>query len=653
MKKLILFAAVFAIALFANFASALTSIEAPAVDAEGKGILSLVSVSTIAGTGDIFMSITPLTGIDTQHSEKTAVVIAAQKAGVDPEKYNVMFKIDSTAEVVDGPSAGAVLTLATYAEFSGKKMRRDIALTGTIDREGNVGKVGGVFEKAAAVAESKVKNYKIFLVPRGQRIQSGVDLAKYAKEKWDLQVAEVDTIDDVLNYAFNTSEGSEIKVVEKIIPPLKLVEFKTTKEAAQFKEIALNEIAQTKMRLKEAKLSRELIVQVEELIKQAEISLSKGYYYSGANTAFLATITLDEITNANATRREMRDKIKSLKSQIAALNFSNQTEGNLDFVIGAKLRYYWAFQKVKSAEDAIAIGNTAQAAGDLSLADSWLRAATNMNSLAKKNEIGFALPDIYFRDYAAKMIDDAKELGDDGLLDSEGADHLNTAVMIFENADYLAAAFDASFAISYSDAYDFVEESGYAQVVQKLCNANSFEVTCDVFKEKGYKSLWAQLYYAHSLYNYQESNRTRDMATLLNGVKLWKLSEGFEKIEKEAIELAKNPPAISTEITPTATKKGELEVRAEIAAVPENSYRDLIVYSILGLVILLVIYSFAVKRKTNDVGEMPMDKDMLLEKAEQMLLQGKISEKSFEYFKGKYAEVKKPPIGKEKKQGKK
>jgi uncharacterized protein len=184
MNKLFFILAI--VALLANFTLATTSIELPAVDTEGVGILSSASVTATSGTGDVFMSITPLTGIDTQHSEKTAVIVAAKKAKVDPEKFNVLFKIDSSAEVVDGPSAGAALTLITFSEFSGKKMRKDLTLTGTIDKDGKIGKIGGVFEKAQAVAESKLRKYKIFLIPRGQRIQSGVDIAQYAKEKWNL-----------------------------------------------------------------------------------------------------------------------------------------------------------------------------------------------------------------------------------------------------------------------------------------------------------------------------------------------------------------------------------------------------------------------------------------------------------------------------------
>ncbi|MEK6843518.1 MAG: hypothetical protein AABY04_03440, partial [Candidatus Micrarchaeota archaeon] len=120
------------IAIFAliSLAFAQTSMEVPAVDIEGNGLLSTLSVTASPGSGDNFISITPLTGVDTQHSEKIALALAAKKAGVDQKKFDVLFKIESTVEEVDGPSAGAAMALLSYAELTGKRMRRDITITG-------------------------------------------------------------------------------------------------------------------------------------------------------------------------------------------------------------------------------------------------------------------------------------------------------------------------------------------------------------------------------------------------------------------------------------------------------------------------------------------------------------------------------------------
>jgi uncharacterized protein len=624
--------------LLTNFAIALTSIEAAAVDAEGKGILSTISVTATPGEGDIFVSITPLTGIDTQHSEKIAVSVAATIAKVDAKKFNLLFKIESSAEVVDGPSAGAALTLLSYGELTGKKIRNDITITGTIDKEGNVGKIGGVFEKAKAVAESKTHFYKVFMIPRGQRVQSGIDIIKYAAEKWKLQVVEVDNVKDAIKNAFETDEGSVVEVKERAVPELNLIPYKPTDESKLFKEIASGEIREAKDRLRQWKGLDITKASIEEALNLSEKLIAKNYFYSGANTAFIGSVSLDEIAFANMSSREIRGKLKELKTLADNMSFATQTDKNFEWVVGAKLRYHWAKEKLELATDGIAIGAYPQVTSDLAIASSWLRAARKLNAIALQNENGTEMKDIYFRNLASKMIEDAKGLDADGLLDEETKDHLNTAILTFTDADYLAAAFDASFAISYSDALDLVADSGYAEIAQKICKADAFEITCSIFKDKVHDSLWGELYYAHALYNFQESNRTRDMQSVINGVKLLKLSVGFDILKKEALEALKNPSIIEAGPSPIASVEPSREVEVEVVAIPENSYRDLILGSIGAIIVILILYVFVLKHATPET--QLISSKTRVEKAEELLLDGKISDRSFEYFRNKYGKAK-------------
>ncbi|MEK6953678.1 MAG: S16 family serine protease [Candidatus Micrarchaeota archaeon] len=643
-------AGLFAFMFLFAFAAAQTSLDVPAVDAEGKGVLSEISVSSTPGNGDIFVSIVPLTGIDTQHSEKTAVKIASELAGRDTSKLDMLFKIQSSAEVVDGPSAGAALTLLSYAELSKKKMRGDLTLTGSIEPDGSIGKVGGIFEKAKAVANFEGANFKVFLIPRGQRIQSGVDIPKYAKEKWDLQVVEVDSIEDAINFAFNTTEGENVPVVEKIIPPLKLIPFKASGSAGEFGEIAKSEIEGAKKSLQKSDVSPEVREALDESISLSQTLIAKGYYYSAANSAFLTTLTIDELSFVNGSKGELREKLREIKELANNLNFTPQNEGNFEWVIGGKLRFQWASGKLSDADDKIALGNYISAAGDLAVASSWLRASYRMNEFAKAKASGREMKDIYYRDYASNLIEKAKALSDDGLLDSEALDHLDTAIAAFENANYLTAAIDATFPISYSEAYDEMGEKKYRQIVESLCDADSFEATCDIFKDREFYSLWAQLYYAHALYNFQESNRSQDIPSLVNGIKLIKLSEGFELRRNEALKLLDNPPIDSGNGAPidgnlpASTIAPSKQLKVEVVAIPQNSQRDLIVMSIVALVVLLALVAFLVRKKPLDGIQVSGGKISRLERAEEMVLAGKMSERSFEYFKEKYGKEEKTKV---------
>jgi predicted S18 family serine protease len=92
----------------------------------------------------------------------------------------------------DGPSAGAVMTVGFAALFKGDRLRRGIALTGTITRDGTIGPVGGIPDKIRAAAR---EGYRTILIPEGQRHDPRWNIDRLA---WDLnvEVKEVSRIEE-------------------------------------------------------------------------------------------------------------------------------------------------------------------------------------------------------------------------------------------------------------------------------------------------------------------------------------------------------------------------------------------------------------------------------------------------------------------------
>ncbi|MCX6768179.1 MAG: hypothetical protein NTY90_05660 [Candidatus Micrarchaeota archaeon] len=141
-------ALIIALAVLAASSAALSSMPVPAVDTEGKGIVTVISADAIKGhDGGVYVDVEPFVSVETQNSGKVAAKIAAEKAGAKLSDFLVLFRVNTTAEIVDGPSGGAALMLLAYAEFSGKKLRYDLTATGTIELDGSIGKVGGVASK--------------------------------------------------------------------------------------------------------------------------------------------------------------------------------------------------------------------------------------------------------------------------------------------------------------------------------------------------------------------------------------------------------------------------------------------------------------------------------------------------------------------------
>ena len=184
-----------------------------------NGTLINISVETQTGKGRVLVQTTPLMGVVFQDAANTAVFVAQQKTGVLLSGSDTIFSITAEDEIpgVDGPSAGALMTLLTISALNGSTLNQSITLTGTIDNEGHVGAIGGVLEKAKAAKEggktlfllpkenSKLVTYNYVKKQYGgltllKRVPEVIDAKEYIEENVGIEVEYVDNIDDVLEY---------------------------------------------------------------------------------------------------------------------------------------------------------------------------------------------------------------------------------------------------------------------------------------------------------------------------------------------------------------------------------------------------------------------------------------------------------------------
>ena len=197
------------------------SLHVPAVDTNGNGISTILTVTTKPGTGKVLTDINVLLfWVDTQQSIQTAKKVAKDITGIDTDNIDLEYTIkieNGNTSLVGGPSAGAALTLATIAALQNKTLKKDIAITGTINENGKIGKVGAILEKAKAAKETGAKT---FLVPVGESSQIKIipdekcikapgfvycetsyrQLEINVGESIGIEIKEVDTIKDALEY---------------------------------------------------------------------------------------------------------------------------------------------------------------------------------------------------------------------------------------------------------------------------------------------------------------------------------------------------------------------------------------------------------------------------------------------------------------------
>ncbi len=143
-----------------------STVKVPAIDEDGNGVVTLVMVESMGGTGRTLVDIDQLLfWTDTQYSIQVSKFVAGHYTNYDLSNVDLIYAIDTEAGAIEGPSAGAALTIATISALYNESIRKDVMITGTIGPDGSIGKVGGVLEKATAAKEMGAT---VFLVPEGQ-----------------------------------------------------------------------------------------------------------------------------------------------------------------------------------------------------------------------------------------------------------------------------------------------------------------------------------------------------------------------------------------------------------------------------------------------------------------------------------------------------
>jgi ATP-dependent Lon protease len=90
---------------------------------------------------------------------------------------------------IDGPSAGAAITVCIISALLGKPLRQDVAITGEISLRGKIKPVGGIFEK---VYGARRKEIKLVTVPKD-------NYKEVPKGLKDIEVKDVDTIEELMD----------------------------------------------------------------------------------------------------------------------------------------------------------------------------------------------------------------------------------------------------------------------------------------------------------------------------------------------------------------------------------------------------------------------------------------------------------------------
>ena len=533
MKMKIVYALLIVLSSLSFACNMSASIYLPAVQKTSygyKGVIANANVQVRPGSGHVFVDTFPLTEIDTQASARLARDVAFKLLGMDPNKYDVFYTIRSDSPIIGGPSAGGALTVATISALKCLNVSKDVIMTGTINPDGSIGPVGGIFEKAGAAASHGAK---LFLLPKGQSVVTvertekekipfgiqiitkpmTIDMKKYAKNNWNMTVLEVSNVNQALKYM----TGYEIEEKKsKRIDDTK-VKYVMKSVAKNMLSIAKEKLDETKSEISSSKLSLDYISQLKSMYQDAENEYknatkfyNSGDYYTSASMSFGVWIKCSYINNIvkYSDKEALRKKINSVDDEIREVySMINKTKNEInspedvEVITLSEERISDAENYVDKAWKDFYNDNYISACYNIAYAEERARTARiwlNLTNYFNEKNMTFNFSSL--KSIAEKRIDDAKAsiLYAKTIMGSVGnADELlDRAENEYDDGRYASALMNAIMAKATADA--FMETNG----LQDKSKVSEFKIEAENSiadaESKGYVPLVAINYYDYA-----------------------------------------------------------------------------------------------------------------------------------------------------------
>ena len=180
-----------------------------AVTSVGGDLLS-IEVIVMPGKGELLL--TGQLGDVMQESARAAISYARANASdfeIEPgyfDKHNIHVHIPAGAIPKDGPSAGITIATALISALTGRKVRKDVAMTGEVTLRGKVLPIGGLREKTLAAHRGGIKT---FILPK----RNAKDLAELPEVvRAEIELIQVGLLSEVLEVVLLPKESRSLHV---------------------------------------------------------------------------------------------------------------------------------------------------------------------------------------------------------------------------------------------------------------------------------------------------------------------------------------------------------------------------------------------------------------------------------------------------------
>jgi uncharacterized protein len=486
------------------------SMYVPAVINENYSEMLSIDVETQVGNGEMYASVGPQIGSYTQESEKMAASVAYAIAGEGSKDCDVLLRIETPESVskIDGPSAGAAMTLLILSALENKQLRQDFAITGTIEEDQSVGPVGGVPLKAEAVAKLG-KN--IFIVPYLDSTEKILMLIM--QKNYDITTIQVNSITEAYDIAQNTSmQVSNIVLSNETIPSFKSSTLNhsyaayfmnVSKKMIRDAEALANSVGDRQPNAKGNLLSR---------VEIAKVADRSGNYYTAANTVFILGVDSNLLDYSEDEFYSHLESTQRCIDEFVPNDVGTSSLDNFELSGAANLRYLWAKKRLPSEtslDELETLSMKLSTYSDVLYSESWCTAAEDMSTFShEKGRINMTKAG----EIAKKLIDTASD--DPNIADDEDLNwHLAVAQEAYDKEMYIEAIIDANFVI----AGERILSLGNMTLKEASAEINNI---IDEKGAKNYTFLWPQLYKNHA--------KTFESSDEITAARLYILADGIE-----------------------------------------------------------------------------------------------------------------------------
>ncbi len=369
-------------------------IDAPAVLTNAdRGVLTSIYLNVTSGNGTVSATTggSGTVAQDTIQSAQTAVSYAASYLSINESRYDFSFRINSNDSNVSGPSAGLAMTLLSVAGLERTQLNPNFTVTGTINANGTVGQIGGVFDKVQA---AKSINARYILVPYLNRSNYQYLFYYLSQQAYGVPVIEVRNVSQAVQYAIGNPQIQELNytIYKNYYTsglPYANATCSSCNESAfgQLMNFTFN-FTQTQINNINGSKFGAIKSQLQTQLGQYYQIGSKGYRYSAADLAFNEYPTAFVFSNYNtANYYTALSTLNNITSYCNSVNSTPiLTDTNYEYVFGGEARMQWSRITLSAAYAEL---NASQTSDDILLllqtaapAYSWCLATGQMYKIA-------------------------------------------------------------------------------------------------------------------------------------------------------------------------------------------------------------------------------------------------------------------------------